>query len=52
MSFDLVAGARDRATPVVVSPYLSESTRIRLRDGDVDYLDLTGNARIVLVWGA
>lgn len=43
-----LAGARDRATPVVVSPYLSESTRTRLRDGDVGYLDLTGNARIVL----
>lgn len=33
---------------VVVSPYLSEGARVRLREGDVGYLDLTGNARIVL----
>lgn len=45
---DALADARDRATPVVVSPYLSESTRARLRAGEVGYLDLTGNARIVL----
>lgn len=45
---EALADARDTATPVVVSPYLSESTRARLRDGDVGYLDLTGNARIVL----
>jgi hypothetical protein len=40
--------ARDAATPLVVAPYLSEGTRTRLRDSDVGYLDLTGNARIVL----
>lgn len=45
---EALAGERERATPVVVSPYLSESTRARLREGDVGYLDLTGNVRIVL----
>ena len=35
-------------TPVVVAPFLTESTRARLRDSDVGYLDLTGNTRIVL----
>lgn len=43
-----LVGSREAATPLVVSPYLSEGTRARLRDGDVGYLDLTGNARIVL----
>ena len=43
-----LAGSSDTSTPLVVSPYLSEGTRARLRDGDVGYLDLTGNARIVL----
>lgn len=43
-----LVGARATATPLVVSPYLSEGTRARLRDGGVGYLDLTGNARIVL----
>ncbi len=33
---------------VVVARYLGESTRGRLRDADVGYLDLTGNARIVV----
>lgn len=33
---------------VVVARYLSEATRARLRDADVGYLDLTGNARIVV----
>ena len=35
-------------TRVVVAPYLSEGTRSRLRDGGIGYLDLTGNARIVV----
>ena len=42
------ASERFRATLVVVSPYVTESTRSRLRERDVGYLDLTGNARIVL----
>jgi hypothetical protein len=33
---------------VMVSPYLSETTQARLRAGELGYLDLTGNARIVL----
>ncbi len=37
-----------RGTPVVVSPFLSESTRARLRESGFGYLDTTGNARIVL----
>ena len=43
-----LSGSPDSATPLVVSPYLSEGTRARLRDGDVGYLDFTGNARILL----
>lgn len=38
----------ERETPVVVAPFLTENTRARLRERDVGYLDLTGNARIVL----
>lgn len=40
--------ARYGATLVVIARYLSPATRARLRDGGVGYLDLTGNARIVL----
>lgn len=40
--------ARRRGAPVVVARYLSEGTTSRLRDGDVGYLDLTGNVRLVL----
>lgn len=43
---DRLAG--ERATPVVVAPYLSESTCARLRECDLSYLDLTGNVRVVL----
>jgi len=43
-----LVGSSDNATPLVVSPYLSEGTRARLRDCDVSYLDLTGNTRVVL----
>ena len=43
-----LVGSREAATPLVISPYLSEGTRARLRDGVIGYLDLTGNARIVL----
>lgn len=45
---EALAAERDAATPLVVAPYLSEATRARLRGSDVGYLDLTGNARIVL----
>ncbi|MBN2195739.1 MAG: hypothetical protein JW751_23175 [Polyangiaceae bacterium] len=38
----------ERATPVVVASFLTESTRARLRERGVSFLDLTGNARIVL----
>ena len=33
---------------VIVSPYLSPSTRERLRAAEISHLDLTGNARIVV----
>ncbi|MFO0722867.1 MAG: hypothetical protein U1E65_03715 [Myxococcota bacterium] len=33
---------------LIVAPYLSASTRARLRDEEVAYLDLTGNIRIVI----
>ncbi len=33
---------------LIVAPYLSASTRDRLRDAEVAYLDLTGNVRIVV----
>jgi hypothetical protein len=45
----LVEGlAQGHRTLLVVAPFLTESTRARLREADVSYLDLTGNARIVL----
>lgn len=37
-----------RATTLVVAPFLTESTRDRLRENGVSYLDLTGNVRVVL----
>ncbi|MBI4701794.1 MAG: hypothetical protein HY744_11660 [Deltaproteobacteria bacterium] len=37
-----------RGPLIVVSRYLSEATRDRLRERDVGYLDLTGNVRIVV----
>jgi len=37
-----------QAALIVVAPYLSESTRARLREREVGYLDLTGNARIIV----
>lgn len=40
--------ARTTGPLVVVAPYLSEATRTRLRERDVSYLDLTGNARVVV----
>jgi hypothetical protein len=40
--------ARSPRTLVVVSRYLSERTRVLLQELDVGYLDLTGNARIVM----
>ena len=33
---------------LVLAPYLSDATRARLRERGVNYLDLTGNARITL----
>lgn len=39
---------RTRGPLLVVARYLAESTRARLKEGDVGYLDLTGNARIVV----
>src|SRR5687768_2942087 len=33
---------KGRGTPVVVAPFLTESTRARLRESEVSYLDLTG----------
>ena len=47
----LIDEARDvprRGPLVVIARYLSEQTRARLRAGDVGYLDLTGNVRIVV----
>lgn len=37
-----------RDSLVVIARYLSDGTRERLREGDVGYLDLTGNVRIVV----
>ncbi len=45
---DALSARRHLFTPVVVARYLGENTRGRLRDGDVGYLDLTGNVRICL----
>jgi len=45
---EALAAARGPATPLVIAPYLSDSTRAGLREGDLGYLDLTGNTRIVL----
>lgn len=39
---------RSRGALVVFAPYLSEATRTRLREGEIGYLDLTGNVRIVM----
>lgn len=47
----LVGATRDKHTRgvlIVVARYLSSSTRARLRESDVGYLDLTGNVRIVI----
>ena len=33
---------------VVIARYLSESTRARLKDADVNYVDLTGNVRLIV----
>lgn len=41
-------GPRIQGPLVVVSRYLSEDTRARLQEGNLGYLDLTGNVRIVL----
>lgn len=44
--------ARREASPggplVIIGRYLSEATRARLRDAEIGYVDLTGNARLVL----
>jgi hypothetical protein len=45
----LADGGTTEGMPLAVfARYLSESTRARLRDLDVGYLDLTGNIRIIL----
>lgn len=36
------------ASPLVVAPFLTQSTRAQLKESDVSYLDLTGNAHIIL----
>ena len=41
-------GARAGGPLVVIARYLSEGTRARLRESGVNYLDLTGNVRIVV----
>jgi hypothetical protein len=45
---DVAARSRWPGPLVVIARYLSESTRARLREGDLGYLDLTGNVRIVV----
>jgi hypothetical protein len=45
---DATREPRARGPLIVVAPYLSEATRARLREREVNYLDLTGNVRIVL----
>lgn len=37
-----------QATPVLVAPFLSARTRERLEDNGVNYVDLTGNIRIIV----
>ncbi len=47
----IVDRAMSRTQPgtlMVISRYLSDSTRARLRDADTGYLDLTGNIRLAL----
>lgn len=44
----LAGGTTDGLPLAVFARYLSESTRARLRDLDIGYLDLTGNIRIIL----
>lgn len=39
---------REREPLLVVAPYLSRSTRERLREADVNWIDLTANIRLVL----
>jgi hypothetical protein len=41
-------GARPTGVLVVIARYLSVSTRARLQEAEVGYLDLTGNVRIVV----
>jgi hypothetical protein len=45
---DTTGQAPTREVLVVVAPYLSEGTRALLQAGDIGYIDLTGNARIVM----
>ena len=45
---DAAPNARTGAVLLVVARYLSEGTRARLRESGVNYLDLTGNLRIVV----
>jgi hypothetical protein len=45
---EAVGQARRHGAVIVVARYLSEGTRARLREGDVGFLDLTGNIWIVI----
>jgi hypothetical protein len=45
---EAVRQARIQGALIVISRYLSEDTRARLQEGNLSYLDLTGNVRIVL----
>lgn len=45
---DATRAARLQGALVVIARYLSEDTRARLLEGNLGYLDLTGNMRIVL----
>lgn len=44
----LAEKAAARGPLLIVSPYLSPSTRERLREAEISFLDLTGNARLVM----
>jgi hypothetical protein len=45
---DATHAARSTGALVVVSPYLSEGTRTRLKEADIGYVDMTGNVRVIV----
>jgi hypothetical protein len=45
---DATREARTTRALVVVSPYLSEGARTRLKEADIGYVDLTGNVRVIV----